>query len=538
MSSLHNNNNSSPSDSNIVTIDLSHHPLNAKLGMLLAPGAVPTSPQRNGNNSSSSLPTSSTVTLVAGWEHGGSNQQLGPIQRSGQIRLGDRLVRINGRDVTHWTFREVMDVLKEMITASNHHRENNKKRRLKTLGFAPSGTEEWSRGVVLGGDEFNSNSLLFGLFQSQESSTSPSPHVISKRLFSFVSFIGRWRVVDEPVPSTNELPSSTTSKPKEDQEEEQQQQQQQRQRQISENSTDLLEEQLNKEPSMKFDESNCDDDDPIDILHNKQRENIVESDSGERQCTNQATAIVTTTDKEEVTPSIFSPEAEAKWHAEIAEFEAKNQPMKKIVQYEIQCHLLVRDPNSPFCQSNQGNNSLNGKNAVHHSWSVWKRFSELQLLDAELRTTFGWQMDALDDGRGIAFPSSHGLESYWYRWNDINSGVFGFLRKKSHTTIDNSDGCKNVVPNPTTCPYPESFIEKRQKELLSYWISLSRVEDIFEFSDVKSHRFSKVMAKFLEVDQVLLAKRDSQSVAPNKSLAANQQRYEQLLSPPPIKWNS
>ena len=505
MSFLHNSNNSSLSDSNIVTIDLSHHPPNAKLGMLLAPGAVPTSPQRNGNNSSSSLPTSSTVTLVAGWEHGGSNQQLGPIQRSGQIRLGDRLVRINGRDVTHWTFREVMDVLKEMITASNHHRENNKKRRLKTLGFAPSGTEEWSRGVVLGGEEFNSNSLLFGLFQSQESSTSPSPHVISKRLFSFVSFIGRWRVVDEPFPSTNEVPSSTTFKPKEEQEEQQQQQQ----RQISENSTDLLEEQLNKEPSMKFDESNCDDDvDPIDILHNEENENIVDPDK-------------------KVTPSIFSPEAEAKWHAEIAEFEAKNQPMKKIVQYEIQCHLLVRDPNAPFRQSNQGNNNLNGKNAVHHSWSVWKRFSEFQSLDAELRTTFGWQMDALDDGRGIAFPSSHGLESYWYRWNDMNSGVFGFLRKKSHTTMDNSDGCNNDAS--TTCPYPESFIEKRQKELLSYWISLSRVEDIFEFSDVKSHRFSQVMASFLEVDQVLLAKRNnSQSVAPDNSLAANQQRYEQL----------
>ncbi len=527
MSFMHNN--SSPSDSNIVTIDLSHHPPNAKLGMLLAPGAVPTSLQRNGNNSSSSLPTSSTVTLVAGWEHGGSNQQLGPIQRSGQIRLGDRLVRINGRDVTNWTFREVMDVLKEMITATNHHRENNKKRRLKTLGFAPSGTEEWSRGVVLGGEEFNSNSLLFGLFQSQESSTSPSPHVISKRLFSFVSFIGRWRVVDEPVPSTDEVPSSTTSIPKKEQQQQQQQQQQWQQRQISEHSTDLLEEQLNKEPSMKFDESNCDDDDPIDILHNEEHENIVESGSDERQRTNQATAIATATDKE-VTPSIFSSEAEAKWHAEIAEFEAKNQPMKKIVQYEIQCYLLVRDPNSPFRQSNQGNNNLNGKNAVHHSWSVWKRFSELQLLDAELRTTFGWQMDALDDGRGIAFPSSHGLESYWYRWNDMNSGVFGFLRKKSHTTMDNSDdGCNNDASNTTPCPYPESFIEKRQKELLSYWISLSRVEDIFEFSDVKSHRFSQVMASFLEVDQVLLAKRNnSQSVAPKNSLAANQQRYEQL----------
>jgi hypothetical protein len=137
-------------------------------------------------------------------------------------------------------------------------------------------------------------------------------------------------------------------------------------------------------------------------------------------------------------------------------------------------------------------------------------------------------MDALDDGRGIAFPSSHGLESYWYRWNDTNSGVFGFLRKKSHTTMDNNDGCNNDASHPTTCPYPESFLEKRQKELLFYWISLSRVEDIFEFSDVKSHRFSRVMASFLEVDQVLLAKRNCQPVAPSNSLAANQQRYEQL----------
>jgi len=156
----------------------------------------------------SSLPTSSNVTLVAGWEHG-TNQQLGPIQRSGMVRLGDRLVRINGRDVTDWTFREVMDALKEMLittttTASSlEMKQQRKNKRLKTLGFAPSGTEEWSRGVIVGGEEFNSTSMLFGLFQSQESKV--SPHVISKRLYSFVSFVGRWRVVVEDPTTTTKL---------------------------------------------------------------------------------------------------------------------------------------------------------------------------------------------------------------------------------------------------------------------------------------------------------------------------------------------
>ena len=39
-------------------------------------------------------------------------RRLGPVQRSGSVRLGDRLVRINGVDVTRWTFREVMDALR------------------------------------------------------------------------------------------------------------------------------------------------------------------------------------------------------------------------------------------------------------------------------------------------------------------------------------------------------------------------------------------------------------------------------------------
>mmetsp|Transcript_37531 Transcript_37531/g.67593 ORF Transcript_37531/g.67593 Transcript_37531/m.67593 type:complete len:162 (-) Transcript_37531:825-1310(-) len=125
----------------IVTIDLTRHPPNHPLGMLLAPGAgggahnppPPTTTTTGGGgetfgnyfsthnappSSSSSSPTSSNVTLVAGWEHGNGGLHLGPIQRSGLVRLGDRLVRINGKDVTDWTFREVMDALKELVSNS------------------------------------------------------------------------------------------------------------------------------------------------------------------------------------------------------------------------------------------------------------------------------------------------------------------------------------------------------------------------------------------------------------------------------------
>ena len=83
----------------------------------------------------------------------------------------------------------------------------------------------------------------------------------------------------------------------------------------------------------------------------------------------------------------------------------------------------------------------------------------------------------------------------------------------------------NIPSNSTTnnCPYPPSFMEKRQKELSSYWTSLMKIEDIFEFSDVTSHRFGKVMASFLEVDRILLSRQTSSSslslgIHPNNQL--------------------
>lgn len=211
------------------------------------------------------------------------------------------------------------------------------------------------------------------------------------------------------------------------------------------------------------------------------------------------------------------------------------------------------------------------KNSVHHSWSVWKRYSEFQTLDTELRNTFGWQMDAIDDGKGIVFPSVHGLESWWYGWRNgggyftslmggsygvkvdnvaakakddkertkktdnggSNNGLFRFSSGTDESESNNpSTSSSSTAAATTTCPYPKPFIEKRQKELSAYWISLSRVEDIFEFSDVKSHRFGALMASFLEVDQVLLSRKsNSRAAAGGGTTAANQSRYPQPTTP-------
>jgi hypothetical protein len=191
-------------DGGIVTIDLTQHPYNAPLGMLLAPGAgggggaaaasesSATAATNNSRSSSISQPTMSNVILVAGWEHDGrlrrginnssaknqQQQRLGPIQRSGLVRLGDRLVRINNVDVTNWTFREVMDALKELVSSSAAGRDGSniqsvkkKKVKLKSLGFAQVGTFEYWKQVHYTNNHTQSP-LLITQQQQQPSSSS------------------------------------------------------------------------------------------------------------------------------------------------------------------------------------------------------------------------------------------------------------------------------------------------------------------------------------------------------------------------------
>ncbi|KAL9187097.1 hypothetical protein ACHAXT_010817 [Thalassiosira profunda] len=484
----------SPPSRDVVTIDLSSHSSHLPLGMLLAPGSGGPSA------APASSPTSSNVTLVAGWEHGasssgGGGRHLGPIQRSGLVRLGDRLVRINGRDVTGWSFREVMDALKELVSSSNAaptsagtSTSGGRRKRLKTLGFAPAGTAEWSRGTYQTKEISESTFFgLFGNFQHPSSEEQPAPVVHSKTKYSFASFIGGWRVANGPACDTVAEMGNESVQP----------------RQHSDNSAEL-ERQLNKQPSISYDED-------------------------------QGHGLDLTVQTSPLRPSQLKEEAEG--DAPTAN-DTSDPEDKPFVQYEIQCHMLLKD------QTSFGN-----PQHVHRSWSVWKRYSELTLLDDQLRRDFGWQMDALDEGRGITFPSPHGIESWWYGVRNgggvvtslmgTSTGVsgeengdkteegsgsgwgslYGWFRTSSDST--NASKANGTAPTDTNasrndegttqslhqnCPLPVSFIERRQKELSSYWTNLMRVEDIFEFSDVRSHKFGKAMASFLEVDKVLLSK--------------------------------
>ncbi|KAL3800900.1 hypothetical protein ACHAW5_002051 [Stephanodiscus triporus] len=189
------------------------------------------------------------------------------------------------------------------------------------------------------------------------------------------------------------------------------------------------------------------------------------------------------------------------------------------VRYEIRCHILFRDPTSSFRSSRPDNNGGGHDNDVRRTWSVWRRYSELLDLDRELRSVFGWQMDATNDGRGMPFPSPRGMESWWH-----GLGVGGALSSlmspfgtsaSTQTTGENATtprargdeddaGGDAGSPHPSPgvgCRFPPSFVDRRRRELAAYWTDLMRIEDIFDFGDLE---FGKTMAAFLEVDDEVL----------------------------------
>jgi len=113
-------------DPSTITIDLTRHPPKTPLGLMLAPASSSSS------SSSSPSPTSSTTIILAGWNRI-QNNKLGPVQKLGRVRIGDRLVTINGVDARDMPFRQVMDLLRNMIEGSH----NGNGIPLKSLGFAP-----------------------------------------------------------------------------------------------------------------------------------------------------------------------------------------------------------------------------------------------------------------------------------------------------------------------------------------------------------------------------------------------------------------
>ncbi len=85
-------------------------------------------------------------------------------------------------------------------------------------------------------------------------------------------------------------------------------------------------------------------------------------------------------------------------------------------------------------------------------WSVWKRFSEFESLNASLKKTLGWQTD------GIAFPPGYSM---------------------------------------TLNKYTPEFIEKRKEELNIYWQGIIAIGKVTEFD---KHHCSAEIKAFLDVD--------------------------------------
>jgi len=82
----------------VNTVDLQDHKPQSPLGLLLAPLI------------SRRSPLESHYTILIGWTR--PYNKLGIVQKSGQIRIGDRLVEINKVSVRTWTFEKIIRVLR------------------------------------------------------------------------------------------------------------------------------------------------------------------------------------------------------------------------------------------------------------------------------------------------------------------------------------------------------------------------------------------------------------------------------------------
>lgn len=356
MASKHVPTTTSPSaSSSSVTVNLAAHPPSTPLGVLLAPAASSHPP---------SEPSASRVTIIAGWERlpspSSTNHRLGPIQRSGRVRLGDRLVKINGVDVTGMTFRDVMDLLKGMVYGGGA--------KLRSMSFAPldrSGAGSGGGAAWRSGGDHEEASTSGWAIERQTSLSSERGGLGDDRgrLYVFRSSVRRARVQ-----STNK-----------------------------------------------------DDDD------------------------NQSAK----------TASV----SKGRWGGAA---EGPPSHRDEFIEYEIVCNLLIR-----FRAMGGGSAQSYriGSEGDEKSWSVWKRYSEFKALDEKLRASYGWQINALNDGKGLVFPPTHLLCS-----------VFG----------------GSMDP---------AFVERRREELDCYWHSIQSIDEIIDFANPNSHRYSRDLASFLSVEE-------------------------------------
>jgi len=171
------------------------------------------------------------------------------------------------------------------------------------------------------------------------------------------------------------------------------------------------------------------------------------------------------------------------------------------VQYEITCQLTVQCTNK---RRDGGDRQI--------SWSVWKRYSEFQTLDAKLRKTFGWRVTDLNGGWGVAFPPSRHLRCMWVSaWNDSGGGGCKHNKlwqkqqqeRSQHPSSSRGGGGTTRVDDRTTnsTTMHQKFVRNRREELKKYWDSLGECEEMFDFADPSLHRYSRDIAKFLGLER-------------------------------------
>jgi len=175
------------------------------------------------------------------------------------------------------------------------------------------------------------------------------------------------------------------------------------------------------------------------------------------------------------------------------------EEVSSFVQYEITCQLTVQCTN----KRREGGDR-------HISWSVWKRYSEFQSLDAKLRKALGWHVTDLNGGWGVAFPSSHHLRCLWVTaWNDSGDAGGGCKNNKLWQKQERprhfcSRGGATTRVNDrstTSITMHQKFVRKRREEMKRYWDALGECEEMFDFADPSLHRYSRDMANFLGLER-------------------------------------
>jgi len=141
-------------------------------GMLLAP-------QKTKNNVEKT--EVGDIIVVAGWEKL-SNGRLGPVQTSGAVRLGDRLIQVNRIQIITLKFQDVMGMLRSL-------RENGS---LRSLTFVSSKHLQKKQSGVDGGVVGNTG--ISGNEERSVISKSLATQSSLRRKYTFSSFITGFRI--------------------------------------------------------------------------------------------------------------------------------------------------------------------------------------------------------------------------------------------------------------------------------------------------------------------------------------------------------